>query len=77
MIEMQCPNCGAKKFIVTFSKQILVDENLNEIDGIEEYIGVEAGVDFISCAECGEEIPNPDFLSQWILGTIRKEKIKC
>lgn len=67
---MQCQNCGAKKFIVTFSRQILVDENLNEIDGIEEYISVEAGVDFISCAECGEEIQNLDAASRWILSRI-------
>ena len=71
---MQCPNCGVKKFIVTFSKQILVDENLNEIDGIEEYIGVEAGVDFISCAECGEEIQNLDTASRGILSELRKAR---
>lgn len=71
---MECKNCQAKKFILTFSKQILVDENLNEIDGIEEYIGVEAGVDFISCAECGEEITNLDTASLWILSRLRKAR---
>ena len=71
---MECKNCGGKKFSVTFSKQILVNENLNEIDGIEEYVGVEAGVDFISCAECGEEITNMDTASRWILSRLRKAK---
>lgn len=74
MIEMQCPNCFGKKFIVTFSKQLLVDENLNEIDGIEEYIGVETDIDFISCAECGEEIKNLDAASRWILSQLRKAR---
>lgn len=69
---MECKNCKAKKFILTFSKQILVDENLNEIDGIEKYIGVEAGIDFISCAECGEEIQNLDAASRWILSRLRR-----
>ena len=69
---MKCKNCGGKKFIITFSQQILVDENLNEIDGIEEYIGVEVGADFLSCAECGEEISDLDATSQWILSRLRK-----
>ncbi|MBM3240641.1 hypothetical protein FJZ31_30525 [Candidatus Poribacteria bacterium] len=71
---MQCPNCGVKKFIVTFSKQSLIDESLNEIDGIEAYIGGEAGVDFISCAKCEEEIQNMDATSRWILSRLRKAR---
>ena len=52
------------------SKQILIDENLNELDGIEEYIGIEAGVDFISCAECSEDITNLDAASRWLLSRL-------
>jgi hypothetical protein len=72
---MECKSCKGKKFILTFSQQILVDENLNEIDGIEEYIGLNVGVDFLSCAECGEEIPD-DMIAHWVLEGLITEHTK-
>jgi len=72
---MECKSCGGKKFILTFSKQILLDENFSKIAGIEEYIALKVGVDFLSCAECGEEIPD-DIISRWVLEGLKKEHTK-